>query len=159
VAASVRVTDRGGQWDVALSFAGAAGLCRSGGPGGEGTGRALLLDATRKSNWEEVPGRSCRPPMASRLLRARSGLHCGACAVFGPVAAAVRSLDRASHGYAWEGRGDAVDAMAGGGDRAGRSVRVCLWLFRFASWSWMPHTTSDRWAVAAGFARASRETP
>jgi|ERR1035437_546808 hypothetical protein len=28
----------------------------------------------------------------------------------------------------------------------------CLWLFRFASWSWMPHATSDRWAVAAAFA-------
>ena len=28
----------------------------------------------------------------------------------------------------------------------------CLWLFRFASWSWMPHGTSDRWAVAAAFA-------
>ena len=49
---------------------------------------------------------------------------------------------------------------------------VCLWLFRFASWSWMPHATSDRWAVAAAFASvtagavgaagawwASRETP
>jgi hypothetical protein len=48
----------------------------------------------------------------------------------------------------------------------------CLWLFRFASWSWMPHATSDRWAVAAAFASvtagavgaagtwwASRETP
>jgi hypothetical protein len=29
---------------------------------------------------------------------------------------------------------------------------VCLWLFRFASWSWMPHAASDRWAVAAAFA-------
>ena len=29
---------------------------------------------------------------------------------------------------------------------------VCLWLFRFASWSWMPHATSDRWVVAAAFA-------
>ncbi len=28
----------------------------------------------------------------------------------------------------------------------------CLWLFRLASWSWMPHATSDRWAVAAAFA-------
>ena len=28
----------------------------------------------------------------------------------------------------------------------------CLWLFRFASWSWMPHATSDRWVVAAAFA-------
>ena len=28
----------------------------------------------------------------------------------------------------------------------------CLWLFRFASWSWMPHTTPDRWVVAAAFA-------
>ena len=28
----------------------------------------------------------------------------------------------------------------------------CLWLFRFASWSWMPHATTDRWAVAAAFA-------
>jgi len=49
---------------------------------------------------------------------------------------------------------------------------VCLWLFRFASWSWMPHAASDRWAVAAAFATvtagavgaagtwwASRETP
>jgi hypothetical protein len=49
---------------------------------------------------------------------------------------------------------------------------VCLWLFRFASWSWMPHAMSDRWAVAAAFATvtagaagaagtwwASRETP
>ena len=49
---------------------------------------------------------------------------------------------------------------------------VCLWLFRFASWSWMPHATSDRWAVAAAFASvtagavgtagarwASQETP
>src|ERR1035441_10438486 len=48
----------------------------------------------------------------------------------------------------------------------------CVWLFRFASWSWMPHATSDRWAVAAAFASvtagavgaagawwASRETP
>ena len=29
---------------------------------------------------------------------------------------------------------------------------LCLWLFRFASWSWIPHATSDRWAVAAAFA-------
>jgi hypothetical protein len=29
---------------------------------------------------------------------------------------------------------------------------VCLWLFRFASWSWTPHATSDRWAVATAFA-------
>lgn len=29
---------------------------------------------------------------------------------------------------------------------------LCLWLFRFASWSWLPHATSDRWAVAAAFA-------
>jgi hypothetical protein len=49
---------------------------------------------------------------------------------------------------------------------------VCLWLFRFASWSWMPHATQDRWAVAAAFATvtagavgvagawwAGRETP
>jgi hypothetical protein len=49
---------------------------------------------------------------------------------------------------------------------------VCLWLFRFASWSWLPHATSDRWAVATAFAAvtagaagaagtwwASRETP
>jgi tetratricopeptide (TPR) repeat protein len=49
---------------------------------------------------------------------------------------------------------------------------VCLWLFRFASWSWMPHAMSDRWAVAAAFATvtagavgaagawwASQETP
>ena len=49
---------------------------------------------------------------------------------------------------------------------------VCLWLFRFALWSWMPHATSDRWAVAAALAAvtagavgaagawwASRETP
>ena len=49
---------------------------------------------------------------------------------------------------------------------------VCLWLFRFAAWSWMPHATSDRWVVAAAFATvtagavgaagtwwASRETP
>jgi hypothetical protein len=45
----------------------------------------------------------------------------------------------------------------------------CLWLFRFASWSWMPHATSDRWVVAAAFATvtagavgtwwARRETP
>ena len=48
----------------------------------------------------------------------------------------------------------------------------CLWLFRFAAWSWMPHATSDRWVVAAAFATvtagaagaagtwwASRETP
>ena len=48
----------------------------------------------------------------------------------------------------------------------------CLWLFRFASWSWMPHATPDRWVVAAAFATvtagavgaagtwwASRETP
>ena len=48
----------------------------------------------------------------------------------------------------------------------------CLWLFRFASWSWMPHAETDRWAVAAAFATvtagaigaagtwwASRETP
>jgi hypothetical protein len=28
----------------------------------------------------------------------------------------------------------------------------CLWLFRFASWSWMPNATSDRWVVAAAFA-------
>jgi hypothetical protein len=49
---------------------------------------------------------------------------------------------------------------------------VCLWLFRFASWSWMPHATSDRWLVATTFASvtagavgaagywwAGRETP
>jgi len=49
---------------------------------------------------------------------------------------------------------------------------VCLWLLRFASWSWMPHATSDRWVVAAAFATvtagaagaagtwwASRDTP
>ena len=41
---------------------------------------------------------------------------------------------------------------------------VCLWLFRFASWSWMPHATSDRWAVAAAFAsvtaaRSARPAP
>ena len=45
---------------------------------------------------------------------------------------------------------------------------VCLWLFRFASWSWMPDKTADRWVVAAAFATvtagaagawwASRET-
>ena len=29
---------------------------------------------------------------------------------------------------------------------------VCLWLFRFASWSWLPHAEADRWAVAAAFA-------
>ena len=29
---------------------------------------------------------------------------------------------------------------------------VCLWLFRFASWSWMPDKTADRWVVAAAFA-------
>lgn len=28
----------------------------------------------------------------------------------------------------------------------------CLWVFRFVSWSWMPHAASDRWAVAAAFA-------
>lgn len=28
----------------------------------------------------------------------------------------------------------------------------CLWLFRFASWPWMPHATPDRWVVAAAFA-------
>jgi hypothetical protein len=28
----------------------------------------------------------------------------------------------------------------------------CLWLFRFASWSWLPDGTSDRWVVAAAFA-------
>jgi hypothetical protein len=28
----------------------------------------------------------------------------------------------------------------------------CLWLFRFASWSWMPQATPDRWVVAAAFA-------
>lgn len=49
---------------------------------------------------------------------------------------------------------------------------VCLWLFRFASWSWMPHATPDHWVVAAAFVTvtagavgaagtwwASRETP
>ncbi|MBV9449122.1 MAG: hypothetical protein JO345_24815 [Streptosporangiaceae bacterium] len=49
---------------------------------------------------------------------------------------------------------------------------ACLWLFRFASWSWMPHATADRWVVAAAFASvtagatlaagawwAGRETP
>ena len=49
---------------------------------------------------------------------------------------------------------------------------ACLWLFRFVSWSWMPHAMSDRWVVAAAFASvaagavgaagawwASRETP
>jgi hypothetical protein len=48
---------------------------------------------------------------------------------------------------------------------------VCLWLFRFVSWSWMPHATSDRWLVATAFASvtagavfaapwwAGRETP
>jgi hypothetical protein len=48
----------------------------------------------------------------------------------------------------------------------------CLWLFRFASWSWMPHAAPDRWVVAAAFATvtagavgaagtwwAGRETP
>jgi hypothetical protein len=29
---------------------------------------------------------------------------------------------------------------------------LCLWLFRFVSFSWMPHAESDRWAVAAAFA-------
>ena len=29
---------------------------------------------------------------------------------------------------------------------------LCLWPFRFASWSWLPHATSDLWAVAAAFA-------
>ena len=49
---------------------------------------------------------------------------------------------------------------------------VCLWLFWFASWSWIPHATSDRWVAATGFATViagavgavgalwiSRETP
>ena len=49
---------------------------------------------------------------------------------------------------------------------------VCLWLFRFASWSWMPHDTANRWLVATAFASvtagavgaagywwAGRETP
>jgi len=29
---------------------------------------------------------------------------------------------------------------------------VCLWLFRFASWSWLPHAIPDRWVVATAFA-------
>lgn len=29
---------------------------------------------------------------------------------------------------------------------------VCLWLFRFVSFSWMPHAESDRWVVATAFA-------
>jgi hypothetical protein len=28
----------------------------------------------------------------------------------------------------------------------------CLWLFRFVSWSWMPHHEPDRWVVATAFA-------
>ena len=49
---------------------------------------------------------------------------------------------------------------------------VCLWLFRFASWSWLPQAAPDQWVVAAAFATvtagavgaagtwwASRETP
>lgn len=29
---------------------------------------------------------------------------------------------------------------------------VCLWVFRFISFSWMPHAVADRWVVAAAFA-------
>jgi hypothetical protein len=29
---------------------------------------------------------------------------------------------------------------------------LCLWLFRFVSFSWMPHAAADRWVVAAAFA-------
>lgn len=29
---------------------------------------------------------------------------------------------------------------------------VCLWIFRFASFSWLPHAEADRWVVDAGFA-------
>jgi hypothetical protein len=28
----------------------------------------------------------------------------------------------------------------------------CLWLFRFVSFSWMPHAEADRWVVATAFA-------
>ena len=35
---------------------------------------------------------------------------------------------------------------------------VCLWLFRFASWSWMPHATPDRWVVATAFAAVTAVT-
>lgn len=29
---------------------------------------------------------------------------------------------------------------------------VCLWLFPYATFSWLPHATADRWVVAATFA-------
>lgn len=29
---------------------------------------------------------------------------------------------------------------------------VLLWLFRYATFSWLPHAEADRWVVAAGFA-------
>ena len=29
---------------------------------------------------------------------------------------------------------------------------LCLWLFRFVSFSWMPHAEADRWVVATAFA-------
>lgn len=29
---------------------------------------------------------------------------------------------------------------------------VCLWLFQFASFSWLPRADADRWVVAAAFA-------
>ena len=29
---------------------------------------------------------------------------------------------------------------------------ICLWLFRFVSFSWMPHAEADRWVVATAFA-------
>jgi hypothetical protein len=31
---------------------------------------------------------------------------------------------------------------------------LCLWLFGFARFSWLPHAVADRWVVAAGFAAA-----
>ncbi len=29
---------------------------------------------------------------------------------------------------------------------------ICLWSFRFVSFSWMPHAEADRWVVATAFA-------
>jgi hypothetical protein len=88
-------------------------------------------------------------------------------------AAAMRSLERVRQG-AGRGRGETMQLMRWlvAVTAAVAVFGVCLWLFRFASWSWMPHATPDRWVVAAAFATvtagavgaagawwASRETP
>ena len=34
---------------------------------------------------------------------------------------------------------------------------ICLWLFRFVSFSWMPHAEADRWVVATAFAAVAAD--